>query len=248
MAAVGEIEALAALAGLAHDNPDWCVPRVARSEPPRLTARQLGHPLLAEPARVCNDVELGPPGTFLLVTGSNMSGKSTLLRAVGVNVVLAQAGGRCCAEALSLPPLALGTSVLIEDSLADGYSFFMAELRRLKEIVELAAACHAGGERTLLFLLDEILRGTNASERRIAVRRVLLHLMKQGAIGAVSTHDLALAEDEALAVAGQAVHFRETVHTEGEGPAMTFDYRIREGVATTVNALKLLDLVGLPRE
>ncbi len=254
--ALGEIETLAALGGLAADNPDWAFPRLADSPAPNspapnsqcLRAERLAHPLLRQETRVGNDVEIGPPGTFLLVTGSNMSGKSTLLRAVGVNVVLAQAGGPVCAARFELPPLTLGTSVLVEDSLTDGYSFFMAELRRLKEIVELAEASHAGGERSLLFLLDEILRGTNAPERRVAVRRVLLHLLKLGAIGAVSTHDLALAEMEGLAAGCRPVHFRETVHTEGEGPRMTFDYRLRPGVATTVNALKLLDLVGLGEE
>ncbi len=243
--ALGEMEALAALGGLALDNPDWTFPRQINSTAATLRAQRLAHPLLRHETRVGNDVEIGPPGTFLLVTGSNMSGKSTLLRAVGVNVVLAQAGGPVCATHFELSPVTLGTSVLVEDSLTDGYSFFMAELRRLKEIVELATVSHAGGERTLLFLLDEILRGTNAPERRLAVRRVLLHLVGLEAIGAVSTHDLALADMEGLAEGCHPVHFRETVHTEGDGPPMTFDYRLREGIATSVNALKLLDLVGL---
>jgi MutS-like protein len=246
LAALGEFEALAALAALRFDNPDWAFPVITAGET-RFAARALGHPLLPAGRRVANDVEVGPAGTFLLVTGSNMSGKSTLLRAIGANAVLAQAGGPVCAAALALPPLALATSILVEDSLADGVSFFLAELRRVRQVVDAAERCRGEG-RTLLYLLDEVLRGTNSGERREAVRRVLLHLLLLGAIGAVSTHDLALAELPDLTAACRAVHFRETLHPGGGGPAMTFDYVLRPGVATTVNALKLLEMVGLAPE
>lgn len=246
LAALGDFEALCALAGLRYDNPGWAFPTVAGCED-SFAARGLGHPLIPEARRVANDVEVGPPGTFLLVTGSNMSGKSTLLRSIGVNAVLAQAGGPACAAELRLPPVELATSILIEDSLVDGVSFFMAELQRVKGIVEEADRCHAEG-RVLLYLLDEILRGTNSQERQVAVRRVILHLLHKGAIGAVSTHDLGIAEIEELRVAGRPVHFRETIHPRGEGPPMTFDYRMRPGVATTTNALKLMELVGLTPE
>ncbi len=253
LAALGDFEALAALAGLAHDNPGWAFPALAAASPGApgapvaVVARGLGHPLLADGARVGNDVAVGPPGTFLLVTGSNMSGKSTLLRAIGANAVLAQAGAPVAAAAMSLPPLDLATSVLVEDSLADGVSFFMAELLSVREVVRAAdRARHEG--RTLLYLLDEILRGTNSAERQVAVKRVLQHLLAAGAIGAVSTHDLQLAEIPEIAAVCQPVHFRESF-APGDGPEagprMTFDYRLRPGVATTANALKLLDLVGL---
>ncbi len=248
--AIGEIEALCALAGLAFDHPEWCYPEVtagAGGDERRLEARQLGHPLIAADARVHNDVTVGPPGTFLLVTGSNMSGKSTLIRALGLNAVLAQAGGPACAHRLRLPPVDLGTSVLVEDSLADGVSFFMAELQRVKAIVDLAEASRRRG-RTLLYLMDEILRGTNTVERQEAVRRVLTHLLRAGAIGAVASHDLTLAELDGLAEACRPVHFRETLEGEAGRPVMTFDYRLRPGVATTSNALKLLELVGLKPE
>lgn len=245
LAALGRFEALSALAGLRYDQPGWAFPTVAMAED-RFAAKALGHPLIQDAHRVTNDVEAGPQGTFLLVTGSNMSGKSTLLRSIGVNAVLAQAGGPVCAEALRLPPLTLATSILIEDSLAEGVSFFMAELKRIQRIVETADRCHAEG-RTLLYLLDEVLRGTNSVERQVAVRRVVLHLMRQGAIGAVSTHDLQLAEVEDLKPSAIPVHFRETIHPGGD-PPMTFDYRMRPGVATTVNALKLMELVGLKPE
>ena len=244
LTALGELEALAALATLAHDEPDWCFPTVAAGEP-SFEGTHLGHPLIAGGARVGNDVTVGPAGTFLLVTGSNMSGKSTLLRAVGLNATLAQAGGPVCAEALSLPPLALATSVLVEDSLEDGVSFFLAELLRLKQVVAAADAARGEG-KALLYLLDEVLRGTNSEERRQAVAAVVGHLLAAGALGAVSTHDLELAAMPELAAAAVQVHFREQVRPPGgDGPPMTFDYLLRPGPATTRNALALMAAVGL---
>jgi hypothetical protein len=244
LAALGEIEALAALGMLAHDNPRWALP-VFDDSALRLSAADLGHPLIPAGTRVGNDVTIGPPGTLLVVTGSNMSGKSTLLRAVGLNVVLAQAGAPVCASRLTMPRLELRTSIHLADSLERGVSLFMAELERLKDIVEAARAPREG--RTLLYLLDEILHGTNTAERLIAARAVLGHLVRAGAIGAVTTHDLTLAADGELAAASQLVHFTEQVTgTDGDGaPTMTFDYRLRPGLATSTNALKLLALVGL---
>jgi hypothetical protein len=249
---LGEVEALAALAGLLHDNPGWTLPEITpASGESVLSATALGHPLLPPGACVPNDVTVGPAGTFLLVTGSNMSGKSTLLRAIGVNTVLAQAGGPVCAASLRAPPLELGTSFRLRDSLEEGVSFFMAELRRLKEIVDAAAPVETEGTAAprphprLLFLLDEILLGTNVTERQIAVRQVLLALLERGAVGAVSTHDLTLATAPGLEAACRPVHFRESFESGEGGPRMTFDYRLRGGVAPTTNALKLLELVGL---
>ncbi|HEV3073062.1 MAG TPA: DNA mismatch repair protein MutS [Thermoanaerobaculia bacterium] len=241
--ALGEIEALAALAALRFENPGWCLPEVAAGQP-ELTARDLGHPLLPAARRVGNDVTVGPAGTFLLVTGSNMSGKSTLLRAIGINAVLAQAGGPACAASLRLPPVRLATSILVEDSLAGGVSFFLAELLRIKKVVAGAPEAEARGA-VLLYLLDEVLRGTNSAERQIAVRRVLRHLLARGALGAVSTHDLDLAAGAGIAEAARPVHFRETLTPGPDGPRMTFDYRLRPGPATSTNALELLRQVGL---
>jgi DNA mismatch repair ATPase MutS len=181
----------------------------------------------------------------LLVTGSNMSGKSTLLRAIGLNVVLAQAGAPVCAASLTMPLVELRTSIRLADSLERGVSLFMAELERLKEVVD--AARRGTRDRLLLYLLDEILHGTNTAERLIAARAVLGHLIRAGAIGAATTHDLTLAADGELAKASQPVHFTEQVTNDGNGneAAMTFDYRLRPGLATSTNALKLLALVGL---
>ena len=247
LTALGAVESLAALGMLAHDNPAWRFPTIDETAD-RLTAAALGHPLLPAETRVGNDVTVGPPGTMLLVTGSNMSGKSTLLRAIGLNVVLAQAGAPVCADRLTMPCVELRTSIRLADSLERGVSLFMAELQRLKEIVDAARADRR--RQPLLYLLDEILHGTNTAERVIAARAVLGHLVRAGAIGAVTTHDLGLAADGALATATHAVHFTEHV-TQGNGegaPAMTFDYRLRPGLATSTNALKLLALVGLANE
>jgi MutS-like protein len=245
LAALGDAEALSALATLAYDNPDWSIPELVDG-PARIEARALGHPLLSASTRVSNDVTVGPPGTFLLVTGSNMSGKSTLLRAIGTNVVLAQAGGPVCAESMRLPPVDLWTSIRVDDSLEAGVSLFMAELRRLKRIVD--AAREPARPRPLLYLLDEILHGTNTAERRVAARRVLTSLIKAGAIGAVTTHDLTLADDPALETAAERVHFTERFERRDGAMTMTFDYRLRPGLATSANALKLLEMIGLGDE
>jgi hypothetical protein len=245
--ALGKFEALCSLATLVHDHPRWTMPEIDAAVE-RLQARQLGHPLLPCETCVPNDVEIGPAGSFLLVTGSNMSGKSTLLRAIGVNAVLAQAGAPVCAERLTMPPVALATSMRIRDSLEDGVSFYMAELLRLKEIVEAARDGDSRNHRPLLYLLDEILLGTNSRERHLAVVRVLRHLLKCGAIGAISTHDLELGTNEPLAGVCRCVHFCETLHDRDAERPMTFDYKVRPGIATTSNALKLLEIVGLGAE
>ncbi len=240
---LGRFDALAALAALAHDNPSWPFPQVDQATL-ALDARQLGHPLIAEDRRVANDVRVGPPGSFLMVTGSNMSGKSTLLRAVGMNVVLAQAGGPVCAASMTLPPLSLATSMRVQDSLEEGVSYFMAAVRRLALVVEAARRVPAGGPM-LLYLLDEVLQGTNTAERQVAVRRIVRHLLTLPVIGMVTTHDLELAACDELASACQSVHFTEGVEHHGEGIRLTFDYLLKPGVATSRNALKLLKMVGL---
>jgi len=242
---LGQWEALCALAKFAGDNPDWIFPDVtAASNNAIVKGTQVGHPLLNK-SRVPNDVQVGPPGTVLLVTGSNMSGKSTLLRSVGVNVVLGQMGSVVCANQLSMVPMHIETSMRIADSLADGVSFFMAELKRLKEIVDTAKAHQGDNPRRMLFLLDEILQGTNSRERQIAVSRVVRKLIDENAIGAISTHDLDLATTGDLEKACQTVHFSEQFKEVDGKKQMTFDYRMKSGIAETTNALKLLEIVGL---
>jgi hypothetical protein len=245
-AAIGQLEALASLAAVAHDHPDWNFPQVDPALA-RLEAEGLGHPLLPETSRVTNDIQVGPSGTFVLVTGSNMSGKSTLLRSVGINSVLAQAGSVVCARQFRLPPLEIETSIRVGDSLADGVSLYLAELRRMKDVVDRAKQLRQG-ERKLLFLLDEILHGTNSRERQVAVERVVRHLVSQGAIGMVTTHDLELAAMPALQGHCQPVHLRETLYWEGNRRRMSFDYQLHPGLSTTTNALILLEMVGLDAE
>lgn len=261
LGSLGTVEALGSLAALGHAHPEWAWPRV-EAQAESLSARELGHPLIAPDRRVGNDVRVGPPGSFLLVTGSNMSGKTTLIRAIGVNAVLAQAGGPVCARELAMPPVRLATSIVVEDSLEEGVSFFMAELLRLKSVVEAAreaaegpagASSPHGNGRMLLFLLDEVLRGTNSAERRVAIQRVLERLLELPTIGAITTHDLELTRGAAagtvLARAAVPIHFRETVHPRAEGGAeMSFDYKARPGLAPTTNALRLLAAVGLGGE
>ena len=250
---LGQFEALASLAALRDEYPGWVTPqwtseaeKTQESMPSIIRADKLGHPLLKDQDRVTNDVSVGPSGTLLLVTGSNMSGKSTMLRSLGLNVALAGTGAPVCASSFSLPNLELGTSIRVSDNLSEGVSFYMAELQRLKQVVDHARDLSMDEGRTLLFLLDEILQGTNSRERQIAVVQVLQNLIGLGAIGAISTHDLELADEPELSAIAHTVHFRETITKDTDGnDTMTFDYKMRSGVSPTTNALRLLEMVGL---
>ncbi len=236
--ALGEIEALASLGGFAFERPDFAWPETARE--PLLEAWSLGHPLIPADRRVGNDVLLRSSGRALVVTGSNMSGKSTLLRALGVNTVLALAGAPVCARAMRLGPLRVSTSMRVEDSLEQGVSHFYAELRRLKRVLDLAR--ESGRTQPVLFLLDEILHGTNSRERVVGACAVVRHLLAAGALGAVSTHDLGITALEAeLGGVVQNAHFEEQV----SGDAMTFDYVLRRGIVQSSNALRLMRAVGI---
>ena len=236
IAAVGEVEALSSLAGHAFEHPDDPFPEIADGGP-CLDGEGLGHPLLPEARCVRNDLRLDAALRLLVVSGSNMSGKSTLLRTAGVNVVLALAGGTVRARRLRVSPLAVGASVRVVDSLQEGRSRFYAEIRRLRALVDLAQ-----GPRPLLFLLDEILSGTNSHDRRIGAEAVVRGLLARGALGLVTTHDLALAEiAEALAPQAANVHFEDHL----EAGEVRFDYHLRPGVVRKSNALELMRAVGL---
>ncbi len=235
--AIGEFEALNAMAGHAAEHPDWTFPELTTGAP-LLEAVGLAHPLL--PARaVSNDVFLGAAAPhFLVVSGSNMSGKSTLLRAVGLNVVLAEAGAPVRAARFRVSPLAVGASIRIQDSLVDGRSRFLAEILRLKQIVDLART----RQGAVLFLLDEILGGTNSRDRRAGAETVLAGLTRLGAIGLITTHDLSLGRvAEHLAPLAANVHFADAL----DGGGLRFDYRMRPGVVQTSNALALMRSIGL---
>ena len=234
--ALGELEALCSLASHAWEHPGDPFPEV-RAEGPLFDAEGLGHPLLPEAACVRNDLRLDAGRRALVVSGSNMSGKSTLLRSVGTNAVLALAGAPVRARRLALSPLAVGASIRIHDSLQEGESRFYAEIKRLRQIVDLAR--DAGHP---LFLLDEILHGTNSHDRGIGAAAVVRGLVERGAVGLVTTHDLALARiaDE-LAPRAANVHFEDHL----EGGRIAFDYRLRPGVVEKSNALALMREVGL---
>ncbi|MBZ4398680.1 DNA mismatch repair protein MutS [Myxococcus sp. AS-1-15] len=235
--ALAELEALSCVAGLAHDRPAFAWPTLVK-EGPIVEATKLGHPLLDAP--VPNDVSLPGPAHALIITGSNMSGKTTLMRAVGANVVLALAGAPVSAASFRLSPLHVLTSMRVKDSLERGVSYFYAEVQRIKAVLDAARA--ANGQA--LFLLDEILLGTNTRERQLASREVLRLLLATGASGAVTTHDLSLTSlaEETTNAKVRNVHFRDHLE-EGQ---MVFDYTLREGVVDTTNALRVLRLAGVP--
>jgi hypothetical protein len=234
--AAAEYEALCSLASYAYEHPEDPFPEIVESEA-LFEGEELGHPLLPAERCVRNSVRLSGTRQAYMVSGSNMSGKSTLLRTVGVAAVMALAGAPVRARSLRLSPLALGASIRVTDSLRDGTSHFYAEIKRLRQVMSLTE------DRTaVLFLLDEVLHGTNSHDRRIGAEAVVRGLLTRGAVGLITTHDLALAQvaDE-LAPAIENVHFQDQLD-EGK---MRFDYRLWPGVVTRSNALELMRAVGL---
>jgi hypothetical protein len=236
--AVAQFEALAALATYAAENPEDPFPEIVESGP-LFDGEGLGHPLLPRAVCIRNDVRLGGDApALLIVSGSNMSGKSTLLRTVGVNAVLALAGAPVRARRLRVSPLTVGATLRIQDSLQAGKSRFFAEVLRVRQLVGLAR-----GPRPLLFLLDELFAGTNSHDRRQGAEAVVRTLVEVGAVGLITTHDLALTHiADRLDGKAANVHFED--HFEEAG-GVTFDYRMRPGVVQRSNALALMRSVGL---
>jgi len=235
---LGEIEALSSLAGYTFEHPADPFPEILpASTPAQIQAEGLKHPLMVEAKCVGNDVSLGPNCRLMVVSGSNMSGKSTYLRTLGVNLVLALAGAPVRAREFRMTHLRIGASIRTLDSLQEGTSRFYAEITRLGQIVKLAAPGTA-----LVFLLDEILGGTNSHDRRIGAGCVARTLVERGALGLITTHDLALAQiAEEIQPPGANFHFEDQI-LNGK---MSFDYRLRPGVVEKSNALELMRLVGL---
>jgi len=235
LAAAGEFEALLSLAGYSFEHPDDVFPEFV--EPACFEGEGLAHPFLPEDRAVRNDVRLGDPIRVLVVSGSNMSGKSTLLRTTGINAVLAMAGAPVRARRLRLSQLRVGASIRTLDSLQGGTSRFYAEIKRIRSIIELAK-----DDAPLLFLLDELLQGTNSHDRRIGAEAVIRVMVARGAIGLLTTHDLALAHiAEVLSPQAANVHFEDHL----EGGRITFDYRLRDGTVRKSNALELMRSIGL---
>jgi hypothetical protein len=234
---VGQFEALCALAAYAYENPGDPFPEIVANGPPCYDGEHLGHPLLPAARCVRNDLHLTDGLRVLIVSGSNMSGKSTFLRTAGINAVLALAGAPVRARRLRLSPLALGATLRIQDSLQQGRSRFYAEILRVRQIVDLTR-----GPLTLLFLLDEIFAGTNSHDRRMGAEAIVRGLVDAGALGLVTTHDLSLTHiAEQLGSRAANVHFADHF----ENGEMKFDYRLQPGVVRHSNALALMRAVGL---
>jgi hypothetical protein len=234
LAALGEFEALNSLAAYTFEHPLDPFPEVLE-QGPLLDAEGLGHPLLDENICVRNDVRLGNDVRFLIVSGSNMSGKSTFVRAIGLNAVLTWMGGPVRCTKLRLSPLAIGAAVRVQDSLVDGQSHFLAEMQRLRRMIDVASA------EPLLYLADEIMSGTNSHDRRIATEWVVRALVLRGAIGVITTHDLALTEIASNDLPGQNVYFEDS----GEAGSLHFDYKLRCGLLTHSNALNIAHMLGI---
>ena len=236
LTAVGDFEALCSLAAFSFERPDTGFPSFL-PQGPSLQASALIHPLLPPRRAVANDIALDAAHALIIVSGPNMAGKSTLLRAIGLNIVLAQCGAPVCARSLQMSPLALGASITVQDSLQSGLSRFYAEIQRLKQIDDLARGPHPA-----LFLLDELLSGTNSHDRRVGTEALLRGLLAHNACGMVTTHDLALTEIVA-GLNGRAgnMHFGDQF-LEGK---LHFDYRLAPGIANSTNALDLMRAVGL---
>lgn len=236
LVALGEFEALSDLAGYAYEHPQDVFPEFT-DEAPLFDAEGLAHPLIPESRAVRNDVILGSDLRLIIISGPNMAGKSTFIRSVGINAVLAQCGAPVRAHKLRLSRLAVGASVCVLDSLQGGISRFYAEITRLKVIADLT-----DGPLPVLFLLDELLQGTNSHDRRIGAEAVVRNLLKRGAVGLLTTHDLALAEI-AVAMGATAANFHFEDHLE-EGK-LRFDHRLSPGIVQTSNALQLMRSIGL---
>lgn len=242
---LAEVEAAAALATFAYLHPTyvWPTPLNPASErngsSAAIHAIRLGHPLIADHSRVTNDYALRGTGSITLVTGSNMSGKSTFLRMIGINLCLAQAGAPVCASRFDWTWSRLACCIRIDDSLDAGLSFFYAEVKRLKTILDAMQERHAP---PVLFLIDEIFKGTNNRERLIGSRAYITALAQGNGFGLVSTHDLELADLEKIVPGLTNAHFQETV----SAGALKFDYALRPGPCPTTNALRIMELEGLP--
>jgi hypothetical protein len=231
-----EFEALHALAVYAFEHPECTFPELA-GDATVFEAKELGHPLLAEDVCVGNDFFLNEASRFYLISGSNMAGKSTLLRAVGLNAVLALAGAPVCARNARISELRVCACISINDSLLDGRSKFMAEVERLRETIRCSSRT-----RPVLFLIDEIFSGTNSEDRKTSAESVIAALMERGAVGAISTHDLALTDIASRSVAGGVLVY---MASENPDDPLDFDYRLKNGVSRRPNAMAIVRMMGI---
>ena len=231
--ALGEYEALLSLSAYAREHPHDVFPEISDLGP-LFDAKELGHPLLDENICVRNDVQLGQGVRFLIVSGSNMSGKSTFLRAIGQNAVLVDGRAGALREIRPLETW-IGAAIRVEDSLTHGRSHFFAEMQLLRRMID------GAGESTLLFLADEVMSGTNSHDRRIAAEWVIRALVNRDAIGLITTHDLTLTEIAANGLPGRNVYFEDS----GDAGQLSFDYKLRTGLLTRSNALNIAHMLGI---
>lgn len=237
LSALGEFEALLSLSSYAFEHPRDVFPEIIDCGP-LFDATQLGHPLLDESICIRNDACLDDKTRFLIVSGSNMSGKSTFLRAIGTNAVLGWMGAPVRCAKLRISEMQIAAAIRLQDSITDGRSHFLAEMQRLRRIIDLA------NEGPLLFLADEIMSGTNSHDRRIAAEWVIRALVRRNAIGLITTHDLTLTEIAANGLPGRNVYFEDS----GEGGELKFDYQLRSGLLTHSNALNIVRMLGIDTE
>jgi len=233
---ISEVEVHSCLAGLAHDNPGWVYPEITVGSP-YFQASSLGHPLINPEQRICNDVTLPLPGTALVITGSNMSGKSTLLRTVGLNLVLAYAGAPVCAAAMKASHLPIYSKMQVTDDLTQGVSTYYAELTRIKMVIDAARS----GE-SIIYLLDEIFKGTNSKDRILGTEAIIRMLSDLPSLGMLTTHDLelaALADENPRLI--KNYHFDDQIDND----KISFDYKLKTGVSTSTNAIALMKMVGI---
>ncbi|MGH9735081.1 MAG: MutS-related protein [Candidatus Acidiferrales bacterium] len=234
MSCLGEFEALLSISTYSYEHPADVIPELL-PDGPLFNAEGIGHPLLDETTCVRNDFQLGDGVQFAIVSGSNMSGKSTFLRAIGLNAVLAYMGAPVRCARLRLSVLSIVAAIRVQDSLTDGLSRFQTEMARLRSMVETA------GNVPVLFLSDEMMAGTNSHDRRIASEWVIRALILRGAVGAISTHDLALTELAENGMPGRNMYFQDS----GDSGMLSFDYKLRCGVLKHSNALNIAHMLGI---
>lgn len=241
-AALQEFEVLSSFGNLAHNHPHWHYPTITTER--EITATEIGHPLISRDKVVTNDVEMPIQGHIKLITGSNMAGKSTFLRTLGINLVLGLSGSPVCASALRLPQLQVYTSMRTQDALHESTSSFYAELKRLKVIIEAVEAAAKGveQERPIFFLLDEILKGTNSVDRHTGAKALIHQLIEFKGGGLIATHDLELGALEAKAE-GAIENLR--IEVEIQNGELHFDYKLKKGVSQSFNATLLMQQMGI---
>lgn len=245
LSAIAELEAVLILSSFSYENPDWHLPSISDDLSSPLIIEEGAHPLLMPGQVVANSVTVDADHRFNVITGSHMSGKTTFLRMIGINTVLAMAGGSVCAKSMSLPRTTVLTSMHVADSLLDGVSLFMAEAIKIKQIIQHLDQEKIARHSKVLFLLDEVLRGSNDLERKTVFVKLLQKLKTYDCYGLISTNDIFIAKSEEVAASATYYHFQESVAPSADNLQFIFDYKIRPGVVTQTNALHIMQSMAI---